>query len=102
MHRDRQSHASNVLAYLTEPTIIVCTMSLDGDHTYTSLFALLSRTMHRHRPSNCAIILPVLEVCGPLGVAMVTAVVGAVGVVVLTAVVGVALLATLAEVIPII
>ena len=50
-------------------------MSLDGYHTYTSLFVLLSLTMHIHRPSNCTIKLPVLEGCGPLEVAMLTAVV---------------------------
>ena len=88
MYCGRQRHASNVLAYLAEPTVIVCTMSLDGYHTYTSLIVLLSLTMHRHRPSNCTIILPVLEGCGPLGVAMLTAVVGVVRVAVLTAVVG--------------
>ena len=64
-------------------------MSLDGYHTYTSLIVLLSLTMYRHRPSNCAIMLPVLEGCGPLGVAMITTVVGVAGVVVLTTVVGV-------------
>ena len=99
MYCDRQSHASNVPAYLTKPTVIVCTMSLDGYHTYTSLFVLLSLTMHRHRPSNCTIILPVLEGCGPLAVAMLTAVAGIVGVPVLPSVVGVvgvALLATVA------
>ena len=90
MHCDRQRHASNVLAYLTESTVIVCTLSLDGYHTYTSLFVLLSLTMHRHRPSSCTNILPVLDGCGPLGVAMLTAVVGFAGVAVLTAVVGVA------------
>ena len=37
MHCDRQSHASNVLAYLAEPTVIVCTMSLDGYHTYVHI-----------------------------------------------------------------
>ena len=55
--------------------------------------------MHRHRPSNCAIILPVLEGCGPLGVAMLTEVVGVVRVAVLMAVAGVtgvALLGTVA------
>ena len=105
MHCDRQSHASNVLAYLTEPTVIVCTMSLDGYHTYTSVIVLLSLTMYRHRPSNCTIILPVLEGCGTVGVAMITADVGFVRVAVLTAVVGVsgvALLATVAGTIPII
>ena len=89
MHCDRQRHASNVLAYLTEPTVIVCTMSLDGYHTYTSLIVLLSLTMHKHRPSNCTIILPLLEGCSPLGVAMLTAVVGVVRVAVLMTVVGV-------------
>ena len=63
-------------------------MSLDGYHTYISLFVLLSLTMHRHRPSNCTIILPVLEGCGPLGVAMLTAVVGVVGVALLATVAG--------------
>ena len=90
MHCNRQRHASNVPAYLTEPTVIVCTMSLDGYHTYTSLFVLLSLTLNRHRPSNCTIILPVLEGCGPLGVAMLTAVIRVVGVAVATAVAGVA------------
>ena len=61
---------------------------MDGYHTYTSLIVLLSLTMHRHRPSNCTIILPVLEGCGPTGVAMLTAVVGVVGVAVLTTAVG--------------
>ena len=99
MHCDRQRHASNVPAYLSEPTVVVCTMSLDGYHTYTSLIVLLLLTMHRHRPSNCIIILPVLEGCGPLQFAMLTAVVVVVGVAVLPAVVrvvGVALLATVA------
>ena len=90
MHCDRQRHASNVLPYISEPTVIVCTMSLDGYHTYTSLLVLLSLTMHRHRPSNCTIILPVLEGCGPLEFAMLTAVVGVVGVAVLMVVAGVA------------
>ena len=49
--------------------------------------------MHRHRPSNYTIILPVLEGCGTIGVAMLTADVG---------VSGVALLATVAGTIPII
>ena len=89
MHCDRQRHASNILTFLSEPTVIVCTMSLDGYHTYTSLIVLLSLTMHRHRPSNCTKILPVLEGCGPLGVAIFTAVVGVVRVAVLTTVVGV-------------
>ena len=99
MHCGRQWHASNVLAYLTEPTVIVCTMNLDGYHTYISLIVLLSLTMHKHRPSNCTNILPVLEGCGPLGVAMLSAAVRIVGVPVLPAivgVVGVALLATVA------
>ena len=59
--------------------------------------------MHRHRPSNCTIILPVLDGCGPLGVAMLTEVVVVVGVAVLMAVVGVvgvALMATDAGAIP--
>ena len=46
MHCDRQRHASSALAYLSEPTVIACTMSLDGYHTYTSLLVLLSLTMH--------------------------------------------------------
>ena len=90
MHCNRQRHASNVSAYLTEPTVLVYTMSLDGYHTYTSLIVLLSLTMQRHRPSNCTITLPVLEGCGPLGVAMLTAVIRLVGVAVLMAVAGVA------------
>ena len=90
MHCDRQRHASNVLSYLSEPTVIVCTMSLDCYYTYTSLFVLLSLTLNRHRPSNCTIILPVLEGCGPLGVAMLTAVIRVVGVA------GVALVGTVA------
>ena len=94
----RQGHASNVLAYLAEPTVIVCTVSLGGYHTYTSLIVFLSLTIHRHRPSNCTIILPVLEGCGPVGVAVLTAVVGVVGVAVLTAVVGVAGIAVLTAV----
>ena len=98
MHCDRQRHASNVPAYLTEPTVIICTMNLDGYHTYTSLIVLLSLTMHRHRPSNCTIILPVLDGCVPLGVAMLTAVAGVVGVAVLTAVAGVAGVALLGTV----
>ena len=73
----RQRHARNVLAYLAEPIVIVCTMSLGGYHTCTSLIVLLSLTMHRHRSSNCTI-LPVLESCDPLGVAMLTAVAGAI------------------------
>ena len=82
--------------YLTEPTVIACTMSLDGYRTYMSLFVLLY--MHRHRPSNSTNILPVLEGCGPLGVAMLTAIVGVVGVAVLTAVAGVAGVALLGTV----
>ena len=54
-----------------------------------TLIVFLSLTMLRHRPSNCTIILPVLEGCGPVGVAMLTAVVGVLGVAVLAAVVGV-------------
>ena len=56
--------------------------------------------MHRHRPSNSTNILSVLDGCGPLGVAMLTAVLGVVGVAVLMAVagvVGVALLCTVAR-----
>ena len=97
MHCNRQRHASNVIAYFTEPTVIVCTMSLDGYHT--SLIVLLSRTVHRHRPSSCTIILLVLEGCNPLGVAMLTAVVGIVGVAVLAAVVGVLGVAVLTAVV---
>ena len=61
--------------------------------------------MHRHRPVNCTIILPVLEGCGPVGVAMLSAAVVVVDVAVLTAVAGVAgvvLLATVVGTIPII
>ena len=99
MHCDRQKHGSNVLAYLAEPIVIVCTMSLGSYHTCTSLIVFLSLTIHRHRPSNCTIILPVLEGCRPVGVAMLTAVVGVVGVAVLTAVVGVVGVAMLTAVV---
>ena len=58
--------------------------------SYASLFVLLSLTLNRHRPSNCTITLPVLEGCGALGVAMLTAVIRVVGVAVSTAVAGVA------------
>ena len=44
--------------------------------------------MHSHRSSNCTVILPVLEGCGPVGVAMLTAVVGVAGIAVLMAAVG--------------
>ena len=70
MHSHRKRHASNVLTYLSEPTVIVRTMSLDGYHTYTSLLVLLSLTMYRHRSSNCTIILPVVEGWGPLHMSM--------------------------------
>ena len=50
-----------------------------------TLIVFLSLTMLRHRPSNCTIILPVLEGCGPVGVAMLTAVVGVAEIAVLTA-----------------
>ena len=66
--------------------------------TYTSLIVLLSLTMHKHRSSNCTNILPVLEDCGPLGVAMLTAVIRVVGVAVLMAVAGVAGVALLGTV----
>ena len=59
--------------------------------------------MHRHRSSNCTITLPVLEGCGPVGVAMLTAVVGVAEIAVLTAgVAEVALLASVDRTIPII
>ena len=100
MHCDRQRHASNVLAYLSEPTVIVL-YNEPGWLSYVHIRNCPSMTdyAYKHRPSNCANILPVLEGCGPLGVAMLTAVVGIVGIPVLPAIVGVggvALLATVA------
>ena len=68
-----------------------------------TLIVLLSLIMHRHRSSNCTITLPVLEGCGPVGVAMLTAVVGVAEIAVLTAgVAEVALLASVDRTIPII
>ena len=63
------AHASSALAYLSEPTVIVCTMSLDGYHMYTSLIACPSITDYTYY-------VPVLEGCGPPGVAMLMTVVG--------------------------
>ena len=63
---------------------------------YTSVIVLLSLIMHKHRPSNCTNILPVLDGCGPLRVVMLTAVVGFAVVTAVAGVAGVALLGTVA------
>ncbi len=74
-------------------------MSLGGYHIINC--PSITDYIHRHRLSNCTIIyiLPVLEGCGPLGVAMLTAVSGVVGVAVLMAFVGVVGVAVVTEVV---